>query len=151
MASQLDLRAAELGRHVQKILKQFQAVHACHACEPEMALNHQELRVVEFLGSGGNQIMRAIAEHLSLAVNSVTTVVDGLENKGYVQRHRSDADRRVIYVELTETGQTAWKAVEQSKLELYRAMLGPLSPDEQKTFLSLFGKIAQVGSAVTVH
>lgn len=143
---QLDERATELGQHVQKILKRFQAVHCSAANAPHVSLNHQELRVIEFLGREGSQIMRALAEHLSLAVNSVTTLVDGLEQKSLVSRNRSTADRRIVLVDLTADGQDVWKKAEAAKLELYRSMLQPLSPGEQKTFLSLFRKIALVGS-----
>jgi len=145
---QLDERAAELGQHVQKILKQFQAVHCSAANGPHVALNHQELRLVEFLGREGSQIMRAVAEHLSLAVNSVTTLVDGLESKDLAARRRSTEDRRVILVELTSAGQRVWQEAESAKLHLYRSMLKPLNSKEQELFLELFRKIAQGRSSV---
>ncbi|WP_437222922.1 MarR family winged helix-turn-helix transcriptional regulator [Planctomicrobium sp. SH661] len=141
--AQLDRRAAELGEHVQKILKEFQAVHCSAANGPHVSLNQQELRVVEFLGGEGPQIMRAVAEHLSLAVNSVTTLVDGMEQKSLVVRNRTSSDRRVIRVELTATGTAIWKAAEEAKLELYRSLLLPLSASEQAVFLELFDKIAK--------
>jgi len=147
---QLDERAAELGQHVQKILKQFQAVHCSAAEGPHVSLNRQELRLVEFLGHEGSQIMRAAAEHLSLAVNSVTTLVDGLESKKLVTRQRSTEDRRVILVELTSAGQQVWQEAESAKLQLYRSMLKPLNSTEQELFLELFRKIAQGRSPVFV-
>jgi len=143
---QLNEKAAELGEHVQKILRQFQAVHCSAANGPHVGLNHQELRLIEFLGREGSQIMRAIADHLSLAVNSVTTVVDGLEQKELVVRNRSTEDRRVVLVELTSAGEAIQHDAEQAKLELYRSMLRPLSLGEQETFLALFRKIADVDS-----
>lgn len=140
---QLDQRAIELGHHVQIILKEFQNVHCSAANSPHVGVNHQEMRVIQFLNATGSQIMRSVADHLSLAVNSVTSIVDGLEQKELVIRNRSNADRRVILVELTEAGEQIGKAVDAAKLELYRSMLSPLSSNEQVQFLSLFRKIAQ--------
>ncbi len=141
----IDQRAADLGLVVQDIMKQFQAVNAAAANGPHVALNQQELRVVEFLGHDGSQMMRALADYLSLAVNSVTSVADGLEQKGLIHRQRSEEDRRVVLVELTESGRETYNALEASKLQLFRSMLGPLTIDEQEILLVLFRKIARVG------
>jgi DNA-binding MarR family transcriptional regulator len=141
----LDERAADLGKLLEEILKRFQAVNAAAMNGPHVALNQQELRVVKFLGDEGPQIMRSVAEHLSLAVNSVTTIADGLEHKGLIQRLRSDEDRRIVRVELTESGRVAYTTCAASKLELFRSMLGSLTGDEQEILLVLFRKIARAG------
>ena len=126
-------------------MKQFQDVHAAAANGPHVALNQQELRVVEFLGVSGSQMMRVLAEYLSLAVNSVTTIVDGLEQKSLIHRERSEEDRRIVRVELTGSGRETYQALEAAKLQLFRSMLSPLTIDEQEIFLLLFRKIARVG------
>src|SRR5215475_6936405 len=97
--SPLDRRAADLRDAVQDIMKQFQCVNAAAANGPHVELNMQELRVVEFIGNEGPKMMRELAEYLALAVNSVTSIVDGLEHKGLVRRQRSEEDRRVVRVE----------------------------------------------------
>jgi len=45
-----------------------------------------------------------IAKHMLVKSSTVTGVVDRLEQKGLVQRVRNSPDRRVITIELTETG-----------------------------------------------
>src|SRR3954449_2610849 len=107
----LDRRAADLQDVVQDILKQFQSVNAAAANGPHVELNMQELRVVEFLGIGGPKMMRELAEHLTVAVNSMTSIVDGLERKDLARRERSQEDRRVIRVGLTEAGQVMYRSV----------------------------------------
>lgn len=142
----LDQKAVELGDHFKTFLRGFQSVRCSAAAG---LLNHQEIRVVEFLGREGSQIMRAIAEHLRLAVNSVTTVVDGLEQKKLVVRNRSTEDRRVIQVELTSTGRKLHDEIDEARLELYRSLLKHLSAREQNQFLELFRKIAQGSEEAT--
>src|SRR5436190_2311223 len=85
----LARKAADLRDVVQDIVKQFQCVNAVAANGPHVELNMQELRVVEFLGNEGTRMMRELAEHLTVAVNSMTSIVDGLERKGLVCRQRS--------------------------------------------------------------
>ncbi len=142
---ELEKRAAELGQHVQKILQRFQEVHSHAANAPHVNLNHQELRVIELLGEVGSVNMGGVAAHLSLAVNSVTSLIDGLEAKSLVMRQRSTEDRRVVQLELTESGREIHKAAESAKMELYSAMLRPLSSEEQELLLDLFRKVASGG------
>ena len=141
----LDRRAADLQEVVQDILKQFQSVNAAAANGPHAELNMQELRVVEFLGNEGPRMMRELAEHLTVAVNSMTSIVDSLEKKGLVQRHRSEEDRRVIRVELTDPGREVYQSLVEVNQRLFRSMLGALTQDEQEIFMVLFRKIARAG------
>jgi DNA-binding MarR family transcriptional regulator len=141
----LDRRAADLQEVVQDILKQFQCVNTTAANAPHAELNMQELHLVEFLGNEGPRMMRELAERLSVAVNSVTSIVDNLEAKGLVRRHRSEEDRRVIRVELTPSGHETHQFLVKEQLRLFRSMLGALTDDEQEIFMVLFRKIARAG------
>lgn len=141
----LDRRAADLQDLVQDILKQFQCVNAAAANGPHVELNMQELRVVEFLGNEGPRMMRELAEHLAVAVNSMTSIVDSLERKDLVRRQRSEEDRRVVRVELTGPGREIHQSLVEVNLRLFRSMLGALTPDEQEIFMVLFRKIARAG------
>jgi MarR family 2-MHQ and catechol resistance regulon transcriptional repressor len=141
----LDRNAIDLRDLVQEILKQFQCVNAAAANGPHVELNMQELRVVEFLGNEGPRIMRELAEHLSVAVNSMTSIADHLERKGLVRRQRSEQDRRVVRVELTDAGRRIYESLVETNMRLFRSMLRALNEDEQKIFMVLFHKIARGG------
>ncbi len=146
--SHLDRRTADLRQLVDEVLCQFRKVDASAACGPHEELNAQELRLVEHLGDKGPRMMRELAEHLGLAVNSVTSVVDNLEKKkGLVRRRRSETDRRVVHVELTDAGRRACEAALAEKSQLLRGMLAALNDDEQEIFMVLFRKIARAGWA----
>jgi DNA-binding MarR family transcriptional regulator len=144
--SSLQQRAIDFGDIVRDIFKQFEQMHDQTLAGPHANLGHQDMRVVEVLGESGPQMMRSLAEHLGLAVNSITAVVDSLEQKGLAQRTRSSSDRRVIHVELTEEGKRAFDFVSSSKLQFHRALLSVLTEDEQQILLVLFRKIAREAS-----
>lgn len=143
--TRLDKKATDLRDMVQDILRQFQAVDQSLGTGPHVELSCQELRVVEFLGDTGPPIMRELAEFLMLAVNSVTSIVDHLERKGLVLRQRSEQDRRIIRVQLTDAGRAAYRAALEEKLRFLRSMLGALTEEEQDIFMVLFRKIARAG------
>ena len=88
-------------------------------------------------------MMRELAEHLTVAVNSVTNIVDNLEKKVLVRRQRSEQDRRVIRVELTAAGREMARFLVEVNLKLFRGMLGRCTEDEQEIFMVLFRKIPE--------
>jgi DNA-binding MarR family transcriptional regulator len=142
----LDRRAADLRRDVCDIVHQFKVVDAAAANGPHAELSMQELRVVEFLGDRGPRMMRELAEHLLVAVNSVTGTVDNLEAKKLVRRQRSEEDRRVVRVELTAAGHAVYGSAVEEKLLLLRSMLASLTDDEQEIFMVLIRKIRLRGA-----
>src|SRR5262249_10479196 len=120
--SQLDRNATDLRALVEQILFQFRKLDTA-ANGPHAALSCQELRLDEHLGDSGPRRMKELAEFLLLAVTSVTTIVDNLEKRGIVRRQRSEEDRRIVRVELTEVGRRASQAAVNEKLQLLRGML----------------------------
>ncbi|WP_157369515.1 MarR family winged helix-turn-helix transcriptional regulator [Zavarzinella formosa] len=141
---------ANLDRHVPEFLnlirefeQRFRVMDAETVNGPHENLSLQELRLIEFLGEGGRKIMKDLAAHLILAVNSVTSLVDNLEKKGYVSRQRSTEDRRVIHVELTDAGRELLAIAATEKQACIRWLLGGLTISERDTFIQLFRKMAR--------
>lgn len=146
MAS-LESRAEDLGNVVREILKQFQLLDQQSAHGPHTHLSHQEMRVIEILGLTGMQMMRVIAADLGVAVNSLTKIIDQMEEKKLVLRVRSSSDRRVVHVNLTAEGKSTYRALKKAKSSFHRSILSVLTEDEQEILLVLFRKIARAGSA----
>ena len=67
-------------------------------------LTAPQLAVLQALRRQGALSGRAVAEAVSLSQPTVTSILDRLERDGLVVRQRSEADRRVVHVRLTESG-----------------------------------------------
>lgn len=143
----LETRAKDLGKVVREIIKQFQSLDQQAAQGPHTHLSHQEMRVLEILGETGMQMMRVIAADLSVAVNSLTKIIDHMEENELVERVRSSSDRRVVHVQLTSEGKNIFRILKKSKANFHRSILLALTDDEQEILLVLFRKIARAGSA----
>ena len=77
-------------------------------CSKDLSLRELHvLEAVSSLRSSSRNTMAEIAKYLHLSPASLTTAVNVLVKKGYVVRSYSPVDRRVIYVELTESGEEA--------------------------------------------
>jgi len=74
-----------------------------------MPLSMSELHIIEAAGDdNGHCIMSDIARRLRITLPTLTAAADRLEEKGYIVRLRSNADRRRVSVTLTEEGRLAY-------------------------------------------
>jgi MarR family 2-MHQ and catechol resistance regulon transcriptional repressor len=142
-AQHIDGKAQDLLRQLSSVLRGFKRLDASLSHSPQVSVSLQELRVIEHLGEYGVSMMKEIAESLLVAVNTVTGIVDSLESKKLVNRLRSPSDRRVIYVELTESGRQVFEASLAEKAGFCQTLLSALDEDEQALCAELMRKIGR--------
>jgi len=82
----------------------------------------------------GGQRASFLADRLAVAKPTVTALVDGLVERGYVSRSQSTDDRRATQIALTSAGRKALKAAETEMAERLDGLLGRTS--DQQTVLS---------------
>ena len=95
-------------------------------CSQDLSI--RELHVIEAvacLQADSRSTMAEIARYLHLSPASLTTSVNVLVKKGYLDRTYSKEDRRVIHVHLTEAGEGA----NRTYLDFVRHMLYEVSSD----------------------
>lgn len=80
-------------------------------------------------GSMGKK-MSEIAHTQKVTVGSLTTSMNSLVKKGYVIRERSEEDRRVVYIRLTEKGERAYHHHAQFHKKMVEAVVARLSEEE---------------------
>lgn len=85
-------------------------VRLCALHTRELSKNYDlsvsQLLCLKALHNNGKMSMSDIAESIMVNVSTVTSIVDRLECKGLIGRHRQAADRRVITIALTEKGRS---------------------------------------------
>ncbi len=80
------------------------------AVADRFGVNRTDLRCLDVL-FGGAMSAGQLAEAAGLSPAAMTTLIDRLEQKGYVRRVRDAADRRRVLVELTDQARKqAWRA-----------------------------------------
>jgi DNA-binding MarR family transcriptional regulator len=71
---------------------------------------------------------------------AVTRLVDRLEDKGLIRRHRSAEDRRVVKLELTDAGQSVAAKVPEIIVDVANHVLAGFSDDEFVQIKNLLGR-----------
>lgn len=80
-------------------------------------LSLAQFRVLAFIDEGGERASQ-LAERLAVGKPTVTAVVDGLVERGYLKRTADCADRRAVKITLTAAGRRALEQAEKAMTAL---------------------------------
>ncbi len=138
----LEQQAARLSKHFDTMMIHIVQMQECLSGDRQ-ELSKQEANLIFTLGERGASIMRELAENLRLHVSTMTGIVDKLIEKGLVNRERSEEDRRIVKVSLTDEGIKAYKAEAEKRRQMSMIVLTSLDEEEREAFLKLFSKVAE--------
>lgn len=95
-------------------------------------ITNNDMHIIEAIGIDEPRNMSVIAHRLSVTVSTLTTNMNGLEKKGYIKRERSQEDKRVVYVILTEKGRKAFFHHRDFHKKMIKAIVKDLSEEEME-------------------
>ena len=95
----------------------------------ELTVN--DMHVIEAIDIYDAKNMTTVAKQLSVTTGTLTISVNSLVKKGYVERTRSEADRRVVLISLTEKGRSAHAQHRRFHQQMIDAIVKDLDEQEQ--------------------
>ena len=101
-------------------------LHALSVALADLNLSAAEINALANLGEGGTLSIRQLSERTGTRASTLTSLLDRLENRGYLARELDPADRRSFRLPLTEAGQTAAAQVLAAIADLERSALSRL-------------------------
>lgn len=99
------------------------------------------LRLVSHFDGGEPPRMADLAARLEVVPRAVTTLVDGLEAAECVRRVPDPANRRVIRIELTETGRATLRRLRNARTDAAEEILAPLTADQREVLGGLLNAL----------
>jgi DNA-binding MarR family transcriptional regulator len=89
-----------------------------------------QLHLLSLIDRHGEMTMSRVAQVLDVSLSNATGIVDRMEERGLVERHRVPDDRRVVLVRVSERGRRLLGEVEVLKDDLLAAVLDRLTPGQ---------------------
>ncbi len=93
-------------------------------------ITNNDMHIIEAVGLGDDSTMSLVAKKLGITAGSLTTAVNSLVNKKYIVRIRSEQDRRVVYIRLTEKGKKAYRHHAEYHRQMTNAVIEKLEEEE---------------------
>jgi DNA-binding MarR family transcriptional regulator len=118
----------------------------------ELDLSPAQVGLLRLVATRPGQSQQAIAAQLGTQPTRLVALVDGLEKRGLIERHRNPEDRRLYALELTEDGRALMSRIALASMAHERALTAALTEDERATLHALLTKIAdEQGLTPGVH
>lgn len=111
-------------------------------------LNEHKFLVLSALASLAPEpsLPSELARFAGITRSSMTDVLDDLEQRGWIERRRDPADRRVIRVSLTATGDAVLRAAQRHFETVCRDLLRGMEPAELARFAEMWTTVDRASS-----
>ena len=113
----------------------------------QTALTTSQLLVLQLLEGGQSMTIGELAKQVNLNQATVTAIVDRLEGRKFVARHRGEEDRRKVYVSLSRAGDEALEQAPRLLQSVFLENFKKLAYWEQTFVLSAVERIAHMMNA----
>lgn len=101
----------------------------------------KDMHIIEAIGTEEPKNMSTVAKAISVTVGTLTIAVNNLVKKGYVRRTRSEEDRRVVLISLSDKGVKAYLHHKNFHDKMVLAVLKDLNHQETEMLTRALAKL----------
>jgi len=146
-----DVRSFQPAKAVGQLMCRVRSVYIAAldealAREPELAgleISAAQYTILNVLEQRGVDSAAKLCKDISYDGGAMTRMVDRLEAKGLVSRRRSEEDRRLINLELTEEGRLAVPKLRACSARVLNHLLRGFSGTEVRQFEGFLGRMLE--------
>lgn len=136
------MNAEECMRHMDKAilaLKKKLVIKVMQGIDHSLSISHMGL--LKFISDYDHCTVSDIANHLNITLSGVTQLTEKLVHMKLVTRTRSEEDRRIVCINITEEGKKLVEKFHQNRAKVFKEWFSILSEEEAKTYFRILEKI----------
>ena len=107
----------------------------------DLTLSKHELFTLLLVDRRGAIIMSQIADYVNVSMSTATGIVDRLVKNGFLERSRTDSDRRIVMISLTEKARNLLAELKNIGSGYFNLVSDALTSEERDFLFSIFMKI----------
>ena len=97
----------------------------------ELSLSFTQVKTLHLLRAGGDVHVTDVAGSLGMSLPAMSRSLDGLVQRGFVERKESEKDRRAKLVRLLPAGRAVLDEIEQARVSAVEEFTATLTDDER--------------------
>jgi len=118
----------------------------------EFGLTGPQLTVIKILEQLGDLSLSSLSSRIKAKNSTVTGIIDRMEREGLVRRERSEEDRRIVLIRLTDDGRELAGRIEVEPMAIFREALHSLPRRDIEELFRILGALQNhVREAVTAQ
>ena len=116
-----------------KLFRNINLIEEREICTGEYKdVTANDMHVIEAIDMDGAKNMTSVAKSLGVTTGTLTIAVNSLVKKGYVDRVRSEEDRRVVLISLSGKGRKAYLHHRRFHEKMINAIVEELTEEEKE-------------------
>ncbi|MFP3155640.1 MarR family transcriptional regulator [Lachnospiraceae bacterium ZAX-1] len=104
-------------------------------------ISNKDMHIIEAIGIEIPKNMSTVAKSLSVTVGTLTIAINSLVKKNYVNRVRSEEDRRVVLISLSKKGKHAFEHHKRFHNEMIKATLDGLDKEQTEILVKALSNL----------
>ena len=142
--------AHQCAREILDVTPQIiQAIRVQMRAQHQHDLSVPQFRTLTFLSRHPGSSLSAAAEHIGLTLPTMSVLIEGLVQRGLVDRVPDLRDRRRVLLTLTPEGQQLHRAAMEGAAAWLAALLEPLSEHERAAVIQALETLRPLFAATT--
>jgi DNA-binding MarR family transcriptional regulator len=133
--------------HLTLIPAIHRAAHSIAAfldADPDLPVTQAEAHVLAHLAARGSCTVGQIHSEFGHKRSTLTSILNRLEERGFITCTVNQSDKRSLMIGLTYTGETVAQSILQELLALEKEILSAFSPRDQKSALWILTAVKTV-------
>ena len=106
-------------------------------------ISYKDMHILEAIGPDIPRTMSYVAGQMNITMGTLTIAINNLVKKGYVNRTRSNQDKRVVYVTLTKRGEQAYLRHQKDHQKMAEALVKDTTEEDQLVLLRALERLRQ--------
>ena len=125
-----------------KLFKNIMEIEEKYLITPEFKeISVNDMHINEAIGVEEPKSMSAVAKLMSVTTGTLTKSMDGLSEKGYVNRERGKKDKRIVFVSLTEKGRRTFYHHETFHQDMIAKIKDGINEQETTVLIYVLAKL----------
>ena len=104
-------------------------------------LSITEIHTINAIGMYKHRTMTEVAQDIKITVGTLTTAINKLLKKGYVDRKRGEEDRRSVMIALTRKGKLAYRIHDKFHSHMVHSTIDGLNDKEEEVLIKSLEKL----------
>ncbi|MFS8056566.1 homoprotocatechuate degradation operon regulator HpaR [Rhizobium sp. BR 317] len=130
--------AIGLLRAREAVMSHFRPILAAHD------VTEQQWRVIRVLSEAGRLDATEVADKASILAPSLTRMIRSLEERGFITKHKDEADGRRVLLQITPAGQAIVEEVMPESLKVYSDIDSRFGAERMEQLLDMLDELASL-------
>lgn len=103
-------------------------------------LSITEIHTLNAIGMYSARTMSEVAADLNITIGTLTIAINNLVKKGYVERKRTEEDRRIVLIQLSKKGKLAFRVHRKFHRDMVKETVEGLTGEEEEILVRALEK-----------